>query len=78
MPGFIYPQNSRVSSFQWILGTTTNIVQWYRFTRGEGGKVSSELLPELDLQRVTVFSAKEDARATAERAGLKTWRYIRL
>lgn len=53
-------------------------MQWYRFTRGEGGKVSVELLPELDLQRVTVFSAREDARAAAVRAGLKTWRYFRL
>ena len=53
-------------------------MQWYHFSRIEGGKIEYELLQELDLHRVTVFSTKEDARTTAERAGLKTWRYVRL
>lgn len=66
-------------TFSWILGTTgSTTVKWYRFSRAEGAKITFELLDHLDLQRVSIFTGREDARVTAERAGVKSVRFVRL
>lgn len=63
---------------EWILGTTGQVVSWYRFARDENGRIVASEHERLDLAVVTVFSSREDARVAAQRAGLKTWRYVRL
>lgn len=65
-------------AIEWILGTTGQVVSWYRVARDETGRFVASEHERLDLSVVTVFNSREEARIAAERAGLKTWRYVRL
>lgn len=65
-------------TIEWILGTPEKVVSWYRFSKDDTGRIVHSEHERLDLSKVTVFASREEARITAERAGLREWRYVRL
>lgn len=63
----------------YVLGTTDNLVRWYRFAFNEHTRPGDfTLLAELDLRLTPQFEDKETAKRAAQALGLRTWRYVRL
>lgn len=63
----------------YVLATTHDKVQWYKFKFDSSLKEGDfVLLNELDLHQVPCFGDKETAKLAAVALGLKTWRYVKL
>lgn len=60
----------------YVLGTTEERVRWYQFDRAHPR--APVLHDMLDLRVVTSFPDRESAKAAAQAAGLKTWRYVKV
>lgn len=63
----------------YVLGTTENVVRYYKFEVASTTKPGQFALQmELDLTKIPVFADKNSAKEAAIALGLKTWRYVRL
>lgn len=64
----------------YVIGTTNRKIQWYRFTveRQNGhDQVKRELCDTLDLDRVSQFDSRAEARECYKQSGLTTCRYFK-
>lgn len=63
----------------YILATTESTVRWYKFKYDRNLEPGQfELLEQLDLKQVPLFSDKETAKLAAQALGLTTWKYVKL
>ena len=67
----------------YVLGTMQTTVRWYEFPVVVGSDFDTDLVgvllhDSLDLSFVTQFRGKESAKYAAIKAGLKSWRYVRI
>lgn len=64
----------------YLLATMEDRVRWYTFGPDimVADPAQAALLDILDLKRVHTFGTKDQAKATALAAGLRSWRYVRI
>lgn len=62
----------------YLLGTTTDLVEFYKFDIDKVKEGKFTLTTELHLCSLNLFPDKDSAKRAAQALGLKTWRYIRV
>jgi hypothetical protein len=68
-----------IKSMSYVLATTHEKVQWYKFNIGTFPKPGDfELVDQLDLRVTPRFGDKATAKLAAQALGLKTWRYVKI